>query len=175
MRSPASNASSRPACGASATRLIRLLLTRATAAAREPACDVRPPGPQADRATALPNYLGSDLKCLRSENGLRFCYRVVVGTCVVVRCFPPLRGCLAARGLLTTSACPSQLTGPNRFYSPPCAFIRAAASAGCGPRAASRGPARAPGCGRASQRPVCPSPPPAPPSRAHAAGRAAGG
>src|SRR3989344_3703837 len=91
MRSPALNASSRPACGASATRLIRLLLTLASAAARRPACDVRPPGPQADRATAPPNYLGSDLKCLRSENGLRFCYRVVVGTCESARCLtrPP--------------------------------------------------------------------------------------
>ena len=40
-----------------------------------------PPGPQADQVTALPNYLGSDLECLRSENALRFCYWVVVGTC----------------------------------------------------------------------------------------------
>lgn len=62
MRSPALNASSRPACGASATRLIRLLLTRATAAARRPACDVRPPGPQANWATALPKLLRQRLE-----------------------------------------------------------------------------------------------------------------
>ena len=51
----------------------------------------RPSGPQANRTTASPNRLGDGLECLRSENGLRFCYRVVVGTWCCVRCFtrPP--------------------------------------------------------------------------------------
>ena len=92
MRSPASSASSRPACEASLTGL-KLLTSHPApcSTVRDQPAQARPPGPQADRATALPNYLSSDLECLRSENALRFCYRVVVGTWCFARCFtrPP--------------------------------------------------------------------------------------